>query len=104
MIVKTKNVNKLLNQVKYTNFLLCSWVDCVEKHGSKNLSLLQILMPAIKLAEDGFKVGKITQNAWKSESEKLSAAKNKHGCDLLVRGFILLSLVSAWFFENALIW
>ena len=48
-------------------------------------------MPAIKLAEDGFKVGKITQNAWKSEAEKLLAAKNKHGCDLLVRGFSLLN-------------
>ena len=52
-------------------------------------------MPAIKLAEDGFKVGKITQNAWKSEAEKLLAVKNKHGCDLLVRGFNLLNLVYA---------
>ena len=50
-------------------------------------------MPAIKLAEDGFKVGKITQNAWKSEAKKLIAAKNKHGCDLLVRGFNLLIFI-----------
>lgn len=36
------------------------WVDTVEKFGSGKLSLEQILMPAIELAEEGFPVSEIS--------------------------------------------
>jgi gamma-glutamyltranspeptidase/glutathione hydrolase len=35
------------------------WVDTVEKFGSGNLTLKQILMPAIELAEQGFPVSEL---------------------------------------------
>lgn len=36
------------------------WVDTVERFGSGKLSLEQILMPAIELAEEGFPVSEIS--------------------------------------------
>ena len=35
------------------------WVDTIEKFGSGKLSLLQILLPAIELAEKGFPVSEL---------------------------------------------
>ena len=72
----------------------------MEKHGSKHLNLLQILMPAIKLAEDGFEVGKITQNAWKSGAKHLLEPRNVHGCDLLVKGFSQLNHCKQFYVLN----
>lgn len=39
------------------------WVDTVERFGSGNLSLEQILAPAIKLGEEGFPVSEVAANA-----------------------------------------
>lgn len=36
------------------------WVDTVERFGSGKLSLEQVLMPAIELAEQGFPVSELT--------------------------------------------
>jgi gamma-glutamyltranspeptidase / glutathione hydrolase len=36
------------------------WVDTVEKFGSGKLTLEQIMMPAIELAEEGFPVSEIS--------------------------------------------
>jgi gamma-glutamyltranspeptidase/glutathione hydrolase len=36
------------------------WVDTVEKFGSGNLTLEQILTPAIELAEEGFPVSEFS--------------------------------------------
>ncbi len=38
------------------------WVDTVEKFGSGNLSLEQILMPAIELGEEGFPVSELASS------------------------------------------
>ncbi len=38
------------------------WVDTVERFGSGNLSLAQILAPAIELAEQGFPVSEISSH------------------------------------------
>ena len=68
---------------------MCSnrWVDCIEKFGSKNLSLKEILNPAIELAQNGFPVsGPITSNLWKANIEPLLEKQNLYGKELLVRG------------------
>jgi gamma-glutamyltranspeptidase/glutathione hydrolase len=41
------------------------WVDSIERFGSKNLSLLEILQPAINLAREGYPVSEITAFYWK---------------------------------------
>lgn len=38
------------------------WVDTVEKFGSGNLSLEQILLPAIELGEEGFPVSELSSH------------------------------------------
>ncbi|RAL01188.1 gamma-glutamyltransferase family protein [Aspergillus ibericus CBS 121593] len=55
------------------------WVDTVEKFGSGNLSLEQILRPAIELGEDGFPVSELASFFW-HESEHLirDASPNYH--------------------------
>ncbi|KAJ5133046.1 Gamma-glutamyltranspeptidase [Penicillium atrosanguineum] len=40
------------------------WVDTVEKFGSGNLSMEQILQPAIELGEEGFPVSEISSHGW----------------------------------------
>lgn len=57
-------------------------VDCVEKFGSGKLSLLQILTPAIELAEQGFPVSEICAGFWKS-SEQLLKASSPNGAEML---------------------
>ncbi|KAJ9657969.1 hypothetical protein H2201_007976 [Coniosporium apollinis] len=53
------------------------WVDAVEKFGSGKVSLEQILMPAIELAEEGFPVSELSATFWEaSESSILSASPN----------------------------
>ncbi|OXV09950.1 hypothetical protein Egran_02286 [Elaphomyces granulatus] len=46
------------------------WVDTVEKFGNGNLTLKQILTPAIELAEQGFPVSELASYFWE-ESEDL---------------------------------
>ncbi|KAI2845322.1 hypothetical protein CBS147323_5952 [Aspergillus niger] len=55
------------------------WVDTVEKFGSGNLSLEQILRPAIELGEEGFPVSELASFFW-HESEHLirAASPNYH--------------------------
>ena len=43
------------------------WEDTINKFGSGNLSLLQILEPAIKLAEEGFPVSTLTALRWNQQ-------------------------------------
>nr|XP_056706370.1 helicase-like transcription factor [Euleptes europaea] len=62
------------------------WCDAVELFGSKNLSMGQILQPAIELAEKGFPVSEITSYHWERNAHVLQAAGNPHGKDLLIDG------------------
>lgn len=50
---------------------ICGWIDAIEKWGSGNVSLEEILEPSIDLAENGFFVGAISADLWKNEEEKL---------------------------------
>lgn len=50
---------------------VAGWVDSYEKWGSKNVTLEEILEPAISLAEDGFPVCEIACLLWKSAEDKL---------------------------------
>ncbi|KAL3470539.1 nucleophile aminohydrolase [Aspergillus californicus] len=53
------------------------WVDTVEKFGSGKLSLEQILLPAIGLAEEGFPVSELASYFWReSEPDLWRASPN----------------------------
>jgi len=58
------------------------WVDTVEKFGT--LSLKEILLPAIELAEGGFPVAPLTARAWKRSEQLLK--KGSHGEEMLLNG------------------
>jgi len=59
------------------------WFDLIEKHGS--LAMDEILVPAIRLAREGFPVGPITSNAWAlGVEEQLNSAPN--GRELTING------------------
>ena len=51
------------------------WCDLIEKHGTMNM--LEILAPAIKLAEEGFPVGPVTSHFWHKGA--LNQLKNSPG-------------------------
>lgn len=51
---------------------ICGWFDAVSKWGSGNLSMEEILKPAIELAEFGFVVAEINALTWKNAVEKLN--------------------------------
>ncbi|KAH3872512.1 glutathione hydrolase-like YwrD proenzyme [Dreissena polymorpha] len=63
-----------------------AWCDAVEKFGSGKLSMLDILQPAIRLAEEGFPVQKITAHAWAKGAWLLQEKRNMFGQDLLING------------------
>ncbi|XP_064617708.1 glutathione hydrolase-like YwrD proenzyme [Liolophura sinensis] len=64
-----------------------AWVDTVEKYGSGKLKLSEILQPAIRLAEEGFPVQKLTSYFWRQGVESvLSQAGNTHGKDMMIDG------------------
>lgn len=48
------------------------WQDVYDKYGSKKLTLLQILEPAIQFAEEGFPVAPITSYHWRKGMEKIT--------------------------------
>ena len=50
------------------------------------LSLSDILKPAIEIAEGGFPVAPVTAFHWQSGSENLAAPSNAHGRDMLLGG------------------
>ncbi len=53
------------------------WCDLIEKHGS--LSLTEILMPAIRLADEGFPVAPLTAHFWaRGADRQLKSALNGH--------------------------
>lgn len=41
-----------------------AWVDSVEQFGSQNLTLSEILAPALKMAEEGFPVAPVCAYYW----------------------------------------
>ncbi|KAK6355736.1 hypothetical protein TWF718_000124 [Orbilia javanica] len=60
-----------------------AWVDTVEKVGSGNVSLAEVLAPAIELAENGYPVTQVTAAMWKyGEKQLLTASPN--GAEMLV--------------------
>ncbi|XP_048759135.2 glutathione hydrolase-like YwrD proenzyme isoform X2 [Ostrea edulis] len=63
-----------------------AWVDTVEKFGSGKLSMLQVLQPAIELAETGFPVQELTATSWSKGSYLLTDPNNIHGKDMLLNG------------------
>ena len=50
------------------------------------MTLEQILQPAIDLAEQGFPVHPMAAQLWEADSACLSDACNKHGKDMLFKG------------------
>lgn len=58
-----------------------AWVDIVTRFGSGNLSLGQILAPAIELAEEGFAVSELSSYYWAATEEDLKRRPN--GVELL---------------------
>lgn len=50
---------------------IAGWADAYEKWGSKVVTFLQILQPAIELAECGFPLAEISSNLWKGSEDKL---------------------------------
>ncbi|KAK4528430.1 hypothetical protein GAYE_SCF56G6373 [Galdieria yellowstonensis] len=50
------------------------WVDTIETFGSGNLTLREILEPAISLARDGFPVSPIASYHWSNSTELLKSA------------------------------
>ncbi|XP_015678825.1 uncharacterized protein LOC107294133 [Protobothrops mucrosquamatus] len=63
-----------------------AWCDAVTLYGSKQLSMGQILQPAIEMAEKGFPVSEITSYQWKQDAYVLQSPGNQHGKDLLING------------------
>lgn len=61
------------------------WIDTVKNFGSGNLSMEQILEPAIKLAEEGFPVGELTSLMWQASQGVLKTA-SPNGHELLRNG------------------
>ncbi len=61
------------------------WFDLIEKHGS--LAMEEILLPAIRLARDGFPVAPITAHAWqRGAQQQLKSAPNGHELTIDGRG------------------
>jgi gamma-glutamyltranspeptidase/glutathione hydrolase len=58
------------------------WVDAAEKFGSGNLSLEQILTPAIEYAEKGFPVSEFSAYLWK-QGEILIKSASPNGAEML---------------------
>ncbi|ESO87456.1 hypothetical protein LOTGIDRAFT_220165 [Lottia gigantea] len=63
-----------------------AWVDTVQHFGSGKISLVDILQPAINLAENGFPVQQTVAHFWAKGSSLLKDPENKHGQDMLLDG------------------
>ncbi|ETE61287.1 putative gamma-glutamyltransferase ywrD, partial [Ophiophagus hannah] len=80
------------------NFGLCDSVYCANlynwcvycmltmQYSLIQLSMGQILQPAIEMAEKGFPVSEITSYQWKQDTHVLQSPGNQHGKDLLING------------------
>ncbi|XP_077979526.1 glutathione hydrolase-like YwrD proenzyme [Glandiceps talaboti] len=62
------------------------WIDTVERFGSGNLTLAQILDPAIKLAETGYPVNVLSALSWKNSEGLFTNPANRHGHEMLLNG------------------
>ncbi|CAF1015677.1 unnamed protein product [Rotaria sordida] len=62
-----------------------AFIETIKLFGSGNLSLNEILNPAIRLAEDGYPVSEITAFSWASSEYLLKQASN-NGNDMLKNG------------------
>ncbi|CAF1136758.1 unnamed protein product [Rotaria sordida] len=62
-----------------------AFIETIKLFGSGNLSLNEILNPAIRLAEDGYPVSEITAFSWASSEYLLKQASN-NGDDMLKNG------------------
>lgn len=62
-----------------------AFIETIKLFGSGNLTLKDILSPAINLAEDGYPVSEITSYSW-SSSEQLLQQASDNGNDMLKNG------------------
>ncbi|UJR34872.1 hypothetical protein I4U23_027650 [Adineta vaga] len=62
-----------------------AFIQTIEQFGSQNISLNDILTPAIRLAENGYPVSEITSNSW-TNAEKLLKQASSNGDDMLKNG------------------
>jgi len=78
---------KYIIQLKnnYTTSAPALWADAVANLGSGNLSLSQVLEPAITLAEEGYPVGQVTAYYW-ARSENLLKTASPNGDEMLLNG------------------
>ncbi|KAH8924699.1 gamma-glutamyltranspeptidase [Atractiella rhizophila] len=60
-----------------------AWVDTVEMFGSGKLTLKEILLPAIELAEGGVPISELTSDSWKRSAKRLLEA-SPNGPEMLV--------------------
>ncbi|KAF2203630.1 acylase ACY 1 [Delitschia confertaspora ATCC 74209] len=58
------------------------WVDCVERFGSGQVTMEDILTPAIKLAEEGFPVSELSATFWAASEESIRKA-SPNGSEML---------------------
>ncbi|KAH9502476.1 hypothetical protein Btru_068797 [Bulinus truncatus] len=63
-----------------------AWVDTVSEFGSQKLSLMDILKPAIEMAETGFPVQDVASMFWASGASSLKREENIYGGDMLLNG------------------
>lgn len=64
---------------------VAAFIDTIKLFGSGNISLEDILNPAIRLAEEGYPVSEITANNW-AKSETLLKEASDNGNDMLRNG------------------
>lgn len=50
---------------------IAGWIDAIEKWGSGNVTIAEILQPAIDLCDDGYVVSQISAHLWKNSEPKL---------------------------------
>ncbi|CAL1695321.1 unnamed protein product [Somion occarium] len=62
-----------------------AWVDTVEKFGNGNVTIADVLGPAIRLAEEGVPVTEINGFSWK-RSERLLQTASPNGDEMLLNG------------------
>ncbi|KAI9028698.1 gamma-glutamyltranspeptidase [Hyaloraphidium curvatum] len=54
-----------------------AWIDTLEMFGSGRVTPLQVLQPAIDLAEQGYPVGPISANMWEFAADKLRGGREE---------------------------
>ncbi|KAG6911983.1 hypothetical protein DXG01_000231 [Tephrocybe rancida] len=75
----------LAQQLKTCAGAAAAWVDTVSKFGSGQLSVADVLEPAIRLAEEGVPVSELHSHAWQ-RSEKLIKNASPNGDEMLLNG------------------